>query len=126
VPGGGQQQRHGVLGGADDVGGRCVDHQHAALGGRGHVDVVQPDAGPRDDLQLRGGRQRLGVDPGGGPDQHRGGLGERGQQRAAVGAVDVPDLHVGAEHLQDAGRELLGDQDDGRGPRHGGGHGSTA
>ena len=42
-----QQQRDGVLGGRDDVGGRRVDHQHAALGGGGHLDVVQADPGAR-------------------------------------------------------------------------------
>lgn len=41
-----------MLRGAVDVRRRGVDHQHAA-GRRGvHVDVVQPDAGARDDLEL--------------------------------------------------------------------------
>ena len=48
------------------------------------------------------------------------GLGQGRQQRAPVGAVDVTDLHLAAQHLQDAGRELFGDQDDGRGRGHGG------
>ena len=38
-----------------------------------------------------------------------------GQQRAAVGSVEVADLEVGAEGVDRRGRELLGDQDDGLG-----------
>ena len=87
---------------------------HAALGGGGDVDVVQADAGPGDDLEVRRGGQRLGVDLGGAADQHRGRVGQGGQQGRAVGAVDVPDLDLVAEHVQDARREFLGDQDDGR------------
>ena len=37
---------------------------------------------------------------------------------AAVGAVDVPDLDLRAEHLQDARGELFGDQDDGQARGH--------
>ncbi len=119
VPGGGQQQRHGVLGGADDVGGGGVDHHDAARGGGGDVDVVQADPGARDDLQVGRRRQGLGVDGGGAAHHHRGRVGQRGQQRGAVGAVDVPDLEPGAEHLQGTGGELLGDEDDGRRRGHG-------
>jgi hypothetical protein len=122
VPGGGQQQRHGVLGRADDVRRRRVDDHDAALGRRGHVDVVQPDAGAGDDLEVRSGGQRLGVDLRGAADHHRGGVGQRGQQGGAVGAVHVTDLDVAPQHLQHAGGEFFGDQDDGRGR----GHGSTA
>ena len=94
LPGGGEQQRDGVLGGGDDVRLRRVHDQDAALGGRRHVDVVQPDAGAGDDLQVRGRRQRLGVDLRGGADHDGGRVGERRQQGGAVGAVDVPDLDV--------------------------------
>ncbi len=51
LPGRGQQQGHRVLGGRDDVRGGRVDHHHAARGGRRHVDVVQPDPGPRHHLE---------------------------------------------------------------------------
>ena len=44
-----QQQRHRVLGRRDDVGLRRVGHDDAALGGRGHVDVVDPHPGTADD-----------------------------------------------------------------------------
>ena len=81
-------------------------------GGGGDIDVVQPDAGPGDDLQPVGRGERLGVDLGGAADEHRVHVGERGQQRGAVGAVDVPELEVGGQHLQRGRRELLGDEDD--------------
>ena len=40
----------------------------------------------------------------------RVGLGERGEQRRAVGAVDVTDVEVVGEHLDGGGGELFGDQ----------------
>ncbi len=52
VAGLGQQQSHGVLGRREDVRLRSVDDHHAALGGRGGVDVVEPDAGPSHDHQV--------------------------------------------------------------------------
>jgi hypothetical protein len=112
VAGDREQQRDRVLGGADDVGGRRVDDHDAAGGGRGHVDVVQPDAGPGDDLEPVGRGQRLGVDPGGAADQHRVHAGQRRQQRGSVGPVDVVQLELGGQHLQRGRRELLGDEDD--------------
>src|SRR5690606_20187226 len=65
LTGGGQHQGDRVLGGGVDVGGRRVHDHHAALGGRGHVDVVEADAGARDDLQLLARLEHLGVDGGG-------------------------------------------------------------
>ena len=87
----------------DDVGGGRVDDHHAARGGGGHVDVVQADAGAGDDLEPGGRGQRLGVDLGGRAHEQRVGLGERREQRRAVGAVDVADLDVVAEQ-RDRGR----------------------
>ena len=46
VAGLGEQHRHGVLGGGEDVRLRRVDHHHALGGGGLGVDVVEPDAGP--------------------------------------------------------------------------------
>ena len=63
VAGLGQQQRHRVLGGGDDVRLRSVDHHHAAGGGCGDVDVVEPDPGAADDDELGAGRQHLGGRP---------------------------------------------------------------
>ena len=51
VPGGGEQQADGQLGGADDVGGRRVDDHDAGLGGLLDVDVVEADTGAGDDLE---------------------------------------------------------------------------
>ena len=78
VAGLGQQQGHGLLGGRQDVGLGGVDHHHPALGGRGHVDVVEADAGPAHHHQVGAGREHLGGDRGGraddqgvGPDDGR-------------------------------------------------------
>ena len=84
----------------------------ARRGGR-HLDVVQPDAGARDDLQPRRGGDRLGVDLGGAAHDHRVGLGERGEQGRPVGAVDVADVEVVGEHLDGGGGEFFGDEYDG-------------
>ena len=113
VAGDRQQQRDGLLGGGDDVGGRRVDHHHAAGGGGRHLDVVQPDPGPGDDLQPRRGGDRLGVDLGGAAHDHRVGVGQRGQQGRPVGAVDVADVEVVGEHVDGGGGQLFGDEDDG-------------
>ena len=115
VPGGGEHQRDGELGGADDVGGGGVDDQDAALGRGLDVDVVQSDTGAGDDLEPLGGGQRLRVDLGGRADQDGVGVGDRGEQLGAVGAVALADLEVGAEGLDGRGAQLFGDQDDGLG-----------
>ena len=39
-------------------------------------------------------------------------VGERGEQRGTVGAVDVADLEVGPEGVDGGGREFFGDQHD--------------
>ena len=115
LPGDREQQRDGMLGGGDDVRLRGVDDQHTAGGGRGNVDVVQTDARPGDHLQHRCGGQGLGVHGGGGPDQHRIGVGQGRQQRRPVGAVDMPDLEFGPEDVHRGLGKLLGDQHDGLG-----------
>ena len=65
VPGLGQQQGHGLLGGREDVRLGGVDHHDPALGGRVDVDVVEPDAGPAHHDEVGAGRQHLGGDRGG-------------------------------------------------------------
>ncbi len=83
-----------MLRGAVDVRRRGVDHQHAA-GRRGvHVDVVQPDAGARDDLELGGGGQHLGVNRGGRSHQQRVRFGHRGQQLVSVRTVNPAHLDL--------------------------------
>ena len=81
VPGDGEQQRDGLLGGGHDVRGRRVDDHDAARGGGRHLDVVEPDAGAGDHLQPRRGGDGLGVDLGGAAHDDRVGVGERGEQR---------------------------------------------
>ena len=103
-----------------DVGRRGVDDHDAGLRRGGDVDVVEADAGAGDDLEPRGGGERLGVDLGRGADEDRVDVGDGGQQLGAVGAVAVPDLEVGTEGLDGGGRQLLGDEDDGL--AHGGLH----
>ena len=99
LAGRGQQQRQGVLGGAVDVRRRRVDDQHTAFGGGVHVDVVQPDAGTRDDLELGCGAQHLGVDGRRRAHQQCVGLGHRGQQLLPVRAVDPADLNLVTQGL---------------------------
>ena len=106
-------QGDGELGGADDVGGRRVDDHDAGLGGGLHVDVVEADAGAGDDLEPRRGGERLGVDLGGGADQDRVDVGDRGEELGAVGAVAAADLEVRAERLDGGGAQLFGDEYDG-------------
>ena len=54
LPGDGQHQRDGVLGGRDRIAERRVHDDDAARGRRLDVDVVDADAGAADDLQLLG------------------------------------------------------------------------
>src|SRR5205085_12086194 len=58
----GEQERNRVLRRRHDVGGRCVDDEHAACGCGGDVDVVEPDTGPSDDFELVGRSQSFRVD----------------------------------------------------------------
>ena len=111
---GGQQQRHRVLGGAVDVRRRRVDHQHAARGGGVDVDVVQADAGARDDLELGRGGEHLGVDGGRRAHQQRVGLGHGGQQLFSVRAVDPADFYLVTEGGDGRLGQFVGDQYNGK------------
>ena len=103
VAGAGEQQADGELGGAGDVGGRCVDDHDAGLGGGLDVDVVEADAGAGDDLQAPGGGDGLGVHLRRGADEDRVDVGEGREQGPAVGTVDVADLEVRAEGVERRG-----------------------
>jgi hypothetical protein len=72
-----EQQRHGVFGGGQDVRLRRVDHHHATIGGRLRVDVVETDAGPTDDDQIRTCGQHLSGDIGGRADDECVGTDDR-------------------------------------------------
>ena len=112
VAGRGQQQRHRVLGGRNDVALRRVDHHHAAAGGRLDVDVVEADARATDDHQVGAGGQH-GVG-------HVGGRADDQCARARdhleqIGRRQVePDVDVvtgGAEAVEAAVGNFFGDQD---------------
>jgi hypothetical protein len=59
----------------------------------------------------RGG-DGLRVDLGGAAHDDRVRVGQRGQQRRTVGAVDVADVEIVGEHLERGGCQFLGDQYD--------------
>ena len=106
----GQQQRHRVLGRRDDVALRGVDDHHAATRGRVDVDVVQPDAGAADDHQVAPGLEHLGGDLRRRADDQRVGPDDDVEQAGEI------ELHVdlvagGAESIETAVGDLLGDQD---------------
>jgi hypothetical protein len=112
VAGLGQQERHRVLGGGEDVGLRRVDDHHPALGGGGDVDVVEADAGAAHDDEIGRGRQHLAGDVGGRADDHRVLVGDGGDQRGRVEAEADVDVVAQLGERGDAGRgQLLGDQD---------------
>src|SRR5262249_57641496 len=52
-----EEQADRVLGSGDDVAARSVHDEDSPAGRRGHVDVVDADAGPTHDLQAGGGVQ---------------------------------------------------------------------
>ena len=60
VPRQGQHHRQGMLGSRDGVALRGIHHQHPALGGSRHIDVVHTDPGAADDLELGCSRDHLG------------------------------------------------------------------
>ena len=60
----GQQQRHRVFGGGDDVALRGIDDHHATSGCRFDIDIVEADSGATDDKQSVGVLENLGRDLG--------------------------------------------------------------
>ncbi len=112
----GEHHGDGVLGGGDRVAERSVHHHHARLGGGRDVDVVDPDAGSTDHLQLLGGGQHILVD-----------LGGRADGETVVVADDLEQLVLGKtglgvglyaallEDLDGGGREFVCDENAGHG-----------
>src|SRR5690606_28002144 len=92
VPGRGDQQTAGQLGGGDDVGGRCVDDHHTGLGGGGDVDVVEADPGAGDHLQLPRRGDGLGVHLRRAAHHDRVHVRDGGEQIVPVRSVAVADL----------------------------------
>src|SRR4029077_19117348 len=111
VAGEGQQQRHRVLGGGDDVGLRRVGNDDPPASGGLHIDVVHAHACSPDHLQVDGARDQLG--------RHLRG---RADQDAVVGAdalgqllrgpVDAEiDVEALAQQLHARVADLLLDED---------------
>ena len=91
-PGLSQEQRHGVLGGRDGVGVRCIHHEHPVGRRRLDVDVVDPDSGPANDLQVRRGGDQIGIDDRCRADDQAGSAAHALEQCGAIGSdgdVDV-------------------------------------
>ena len=63
-------------------------------------------------LRVLRGRDGFGVHLRRRADEHGGGVGERGEQRRAVGAVHVAHLEVGPEGLDGCWGEFFGDHND--------------
>ena len=98
-----QQQSHGVLGGRQDVGLRRVHHHHPAPGGGGHIDVVDADARPAHDHEVRAGLQHAGVDGGSGADDEGLGAGHRLLEVGGRQVQEDVDVVPGRSQYLDAG-----------------------
>jgi hypothetical protein len=107
-----EQQGHRVLGGGDDIGLRGVGDDDSLAGGRVDVDVVDPHAGPGDDLQPLGLGQQVGVELGGGADQDRVVVADPLGQLVLGPVVAEVDVEPGGVEEGDAGvADVLLDQD---------------
>src|SRR5207249_3191216 len=103
VPGQGQQQGDGVLGGADGVSAGRVHDDDAAAGGGGHVDVIDADAGAGDGPQLAGVVEQVGGDLGAAADDAAVGGAEGGAQFVALEAGAVVHFEAGLPEQVQAG-----------------------
>src|SRR5207253_3424337 len=95
VPGQGQEQRDGVLGGGDGVAAGRVHDDDALAGGGGDVDVVDADAGPDDGPELARIFQHRGGDARAGADDHAVGGLQRFLQGGVLEAGAVVDIEAG-------------------------------
>jgi hypothetical protein len=100
-----------VLGGGDHVGLRRVGHDDAALGGGGHVDVVDADARAADGLQVGGLVDEVGRHLGGRPDQQAVVLADALREIEALDVERGVDVEVLLEQVDAAGADLLGHED---------------
>jgi hypothetical protein len=107
----GGDERDGVLGGGDGVGGGRVDDEAAGLGGGLEVDVVDADSRPADDAEPAARRlEHLPRDARRAAHHqrvHERHLGAELLRRELVGAVHVREL---AQKVQPRGAQLLRDQ----------------
>ena len=106
-----EQERHRVLGRGDDVGLGRVHDEDAARGRGRDVDVVEPDACARDDLESVRSGDDLGGDARRRPDDE-GLVVADGAGEVARGEVGTEvDVEVGAEQVEAVLGEFLGDED---------------
>ena len=101
-----------MLRSGDGVGSGRIHHEAAVLGRRGQIHVIDPDAGPADDLEPPGGGlEDVAVDLGPAPDDERVAERDLGAEllgAEVVGAIDVGEL---LEEAQAGLAELLRDED---------------
>ena len=115
----GEEVGEGQLGGRDGVTRRGVHHDHAALSGGIHVDVVDADAGAADADQTGGGGEDFTGDLGLGADQDGVHVGDEGEDLLRGRAIGFDDLvtRLGFEEGDPGGGNFVGDEY----LRHGGG-----
>jgi hypothetical protein len=111
LPGHAEQQSHRVLGRRQDVRLRGVDHQDAPAGGSLDIDVVQPDAGPADDLQAPALIDRFLVDLRRRADDDGVVLPDHVQELLPVQIGEDVDLQLTAHVFDPLFSEGLGDKD---------------
>ena len=114
IAGLGEQQRHRVLGGGDDVGLRGVDHHHAAARRCFDVDVVQPDTGPTDHDEIGGDLEEFGRDLGGRPDDQCVCADDVGTELGEI-ELHIDGVPGGAEAIKASLGDFFGHQDAGHG-----------
>jgi len=108
VAGLGEQQTHGMLGGAHRVGAGGVHHRDAAPRGGMHVDVVDAGPGARDHSQIGSAREQVRRHSGLAPHDERVRAPERPLQLFArlAGAVATSIPGVSASSLSPASATL--------------------
>lgn len=102
-----------MLRGGHTVGLGCVHDDNAALAGGSNVDIVDPDTGATDHLQVAPGLQHPGVDPGTAADDD-GVVGRNGLHQLVLGKAGpdvVADVCRRFQPLNAIVAQLVGYQD---------------
>ncbi len=113
LPRNGEHQGDGVFGSGDRVAKRRVHHDHTLFRGGGNVDVVHPDTGTGNNLQVFGGIQQFCGGFGGRADGKAVIGRDRGQQGVFVFAKVGHEINIDAtvaENLNGSFREFVGDE----------------
>ncbi|CAL1389720.1 unnamed protein product [Linum trigynum] len=112
VPRHGGEKRDPVLRGGDGVGGGSIHHQSAELAGGLEIYVVNPDAGPADDLQpLLRRLENLLRDLGPAPHDQRDAGRDLPAQILRGEAVRTVHVAESAKEIQSGVLQFLGDED---------------